>query len=231
MEPGFATAAEEQRWNAEQLAQPVHAPRFAVWRYAAPAIVLGCSQRQQLEGLVQRVPEVRTLVRSSGGGAVLTGPWMVSSSVVLPPDHPWVAGRINESYRGLGAVYVDLLARLGVAARALPPGEVAAADARLGAPIAWACYGSLASWEVVDAAGGRKLVGLAQRRQRHGVLLVAGTLVTPPDWALLCRALGHGADEAAMRQRTVSCSALQPDFVDAATYAARLQAALTLALT
>ncbi len=230
MKPKLVTADQEQCWNAEQLAQPVHAPRFAVWTYEQPAIVLGCSQRQQLAGLAQRAPGVQTLVRSSGGGAVLTGPWMVSSSVVLPVDHPWVAGRINESYRGLGAMYTDLLAQLDVQALPLPPAKVAAADARLGAPIGWACYGSLASWEVVDAAGGRKLVGLAQRRQRNGVLLVAGTLVAPPDWALLCRALGHDADEAAMRQRTVACSALNPDFVDADTYAMRLQEALTIAL-
>ena len=59
----------------------------------------------------------------------------------------------------------------------LPPAEVAQADALLGPPVRWACYGSLASWEVVDAGGGRKLVGLAQRRQRTGVLFVTGTLV------------------------------------------------------
>ncbi|MCZ2105220.1 MAG: ligase [Burkholderiales bacterium] len=225
-----ATAEAEQSWNAGQLATPVLQPRFAVWTHAEPAIVLGCSQRGRLDALRERAPGVRALVRASGGGAVLTGPWMVTSSVVLPPGHPWVAGRINESYRGLGQMYVELLARLGVQARALPPAEVAGADKRLGPTVPWACYGSLASWEVVDAAGGRKLVGLAQRRQRHGVLLVAGTLVAPPNWALLCRALGQEPDEAAMRRRTVSCAALAPGFIDAAAYAGHLRAALARAL-
>lgn len=224
------TAEDEQHWNAEQLSAPVARPAFRVWTYPEPAIVLGLSQRAHLAALRERAPGVHSLVRASGGGAVLAGPWMVGSSVVLPPEHPWVAGRINESYQGLGRMYVDLLARLGVGARALPPAEVAGADARLGPAVPWACYGSLASWEVVDAAGGRKLVGLAQRRQRHGVLLVAGTLLAPPDWALLCRAMGHAGDEAAMRRRTVSCADLRPGFAGAQSYAGHLRAALAQAL-
>ncbi|QXL85898.1 ligase [Comamonas sp. NLF-1-9] len=192
--------------------------------------MLGCSQQHYLAGLQAAAPGVATLVRASGGGAVLTGPWMVSSSVVLPLEHPWVGGRINASYQGLGQMYVDLLAGLGVAARALAPEQVAPADALLGPRLPWACFGSLASWEVVDAGGGRKLVGLAQRRQRSGVLLVAGTLVAPPDWALLCAALGHPEDERVMRTRTVSCAELQPGFVGAERYAALLRAALADAL-
>lgn len=226
-------AEQEQAWNLAQLSAPVTEPRCAVWTYEAPAIVLGCAQRARLAELAARAARaagVPALARASGGGAVLTGPWMVGASVVLPLDHPWVAGRINDSYQGLGQMHVRLLAALGVAARALPPAEVAEADARLGPPVRWACYGSLASWEVVDAAGGRKLVGLAQRRQRTGVLFVTGTLVAPPDWALLCAALGEPQDEAAMRARTVSCVDLAPDFIAAEAYAARLRAALREAL-
>lgn len=222
---------QEQAWNSARMAEAVTAPQWAVWTYEAPAIVLGCSQRQHLAALQQRSPAVPALVRSSGGGAVLTGPWMVSASVVLPLDHPWVDGRINASYRALGQMYVQLLADLGVDARALPPAEVAAADAQLGPTVPWACFGSLASWEVVDAAGGRKLVGLAQRRQRTGVLFVTGTLVAPPDWALLCRAMGQEGDVTAMQRRTVSCTQLAPGFVAAQAYAARLRVALAQALS
>lgn len=222
----LTTIAQEQAWNHRQMLEPVAQPRFRVWTYGAPAIVLGCSQRRfEEEARARLAPGTDLLLRPSGGGAVLVGPWMVSCSVVLPLDHPWVQGRLPDSYQGLGRLHVDVLAALGVAAEALPPAQVDAANARTGPVVPWACYGSLAPWEVVDAAG-RKLVGLAQRRQRTGVLLVAGTLVTPPDWALLCHALGQSGDEAAMRRRTVSCSQLGAPAPDAQRLARALHEVL-----
>ena len=226
----LTTIAQEQAWNHEQMLAPVERPRFRVWTYGAPAVVLGCSQRRFEQGARARLaPGVDLLLRPSGGGAVLVGPWMVSCSVVLPLSHPWVQGRLPDSYLGLGRLHVDVLAALGVPSRALPPAEVDAANALTGATVPWACYGSLAPWEVVDD-GGRKLVGLAQRRQRTGVLLVAGTLVTPPDWALLCQAMEQGGDEAAMRRRTVSCAELSASAPDAKRLALALHAALGRAL-
>ena len=103
-----------------------------------PAIVLGCSQRERLTELATQAPQVPALVRASGGGAVLTGPWMVSASVALPLTHPWVRGRLPDSYRELGQLHVDALAALGVAGRALPESEVAAANAHLGPVVGWA---------------------------------------------------------------------------------------------
>lgn len=222
----LTTIAQEQAWNHRQMLEPVAQPRFRVWTYGAPAIVLGCSQRRfEEEARARLAPGTDLLLRPSGGGAVLVGPWMVSCSVVLPLAHPWVQGRLPDSYQGLGRLHVQVLAALGVAAEALPPAQVDAANARTGPVVPWACYGSLAPWEVVDAAG-RKLVGLAQRRQRTGVLLVAGTLVEPPDWALLCHALGQGGDEAAMRRRTVSCAQLSAQAPHAQHLARALHEAL-----
>ncbi|MBS0293204.1 MAG: ligase [Proteobacteria bacterium] len=226
----LTTIAQEQAWNHRQMLEPVTRPRFRVWTYGAPAVVLGCSQRKFETGARARLaPEVDLLLRPSGGGAVLVGPWMVSCSVVLPLSHPWVQGRLPDSYQGLGRLHVQVLAQFGVPSRALPPAEVDAANALTGATVPWACYGSLAPWEVVDD-GGRKLVGLAQRRQRTGVLLVAGTLVTPPDWALLCQALEQPGDEVAMHRRTVSCDQLGAQSPDAPQLAQALQAALARAL-
>jgi len=212
------------------MAAPVIEPRFRVWTYRDPAIVLGCSQRSRQADAAARLAQgMELMVRPSGGGAVLTGPWMVSASVVLPLTHPWVQGRLPESYRALGLLHVQVLADLGVTAQALPEVEVHQANERLGPVVDWACYGSLAPWEVVDAAG-RKLVGLAQRRQRTGVLLVAGTLATVPDWPLLCGAMGRPEDAAAMLRRTVSCEVLAGCPWDPVLFARRLHQALESAL-
>ena len=208
------------------MAEPVTQPRFRVWTYRDPSIVLGCSQRaRQADAAARLPPGMDIMVRPSGGGAVLTGPWMVSASVALPLAHPWVQGRLPESYRALGQLHVDVLAELGVTARALPEAQVPVANEQLGPVVGWACYGSLAPWEVVDTAG-RKLVGLAQRRQRAGVLLVAGTLVTVPDWALLCNAMGQPGDISAMLRRTVSCDRLWGQPWDGALLAHKLHQAL-----
>lgn len=228
--PFLSTFAQEQAWNSRQLESPVTSPRFHVWTYAAPTIVLGCSQRALHAEVAGRLPPGLALVqRPSGGGAVLTGPWMVGVSVVLPVAHAWMRGGLVDSYRELGQLHTRVLAELGVPARALPDSEVAQANAAMGATVDWACYGSLAPWELIDARG-RKLVGLAQRRQRNGILLVAGTLNTVPDWPLLCDALGHPQLAAEMRRRTVACEELTPRPPTAGTLAARLSEALSRAL-
>lgn len=201
-------------------------PHFRLWTYRSPAIVLGCSQHRLRPLAEARLPAgVALLERATGGGAVLTGPWLVGVSVLLPPEHAWVCGGLLESYRRLALLHVAVLAGLGVAAQAVPPAEVQAAAARTGAPVDWACFGGLGPWELTDEQG-RKLTGLAQRRQHSGVLLVAGSLVSAPPWAMLCRVLGRDEDVAALARRTVSCDALAGRPVAPLTLAAALQRAL-----
>ena len=198
-------AAREQRWNERQLAEPVLQPRMKVWTYREGAIVLGRSQHaladrpagdarsSSPEHLADpdavRLPLVK---RGAGGGAVLVGPWLLSASLLLPLDDPRMATTsVADSYRWLGEAMVETLAELGVTARAVPPAERIPAPERL----AWACFAGVAPWEVVvdDPATGvaRKLVGFAQRRSRHGVLLALGVLVQPAPWQLLAQTLGH----------------------------------------
>lgn len=201
-------AAIEQRWNEQMLAAPVREPLWHAWTYRQPAVVLGRSQHRLVlpagEGLL---PLVR---RGAGGGAVLVGPWLLSASLLLPPDDARVAAQgVTESYRWLGEAMVGLLAGLGVEARAVPPTERVAAPPALG----WACFAGVAPWEVVatDPASGRlrKLVGFAQRRTRHGVLLALGVLMQPSPWPLLATRLGEdpaGAD--LLASATISLSEL-----------------------
>lgn len=196
-----ANCAEEQAWNRARLAEPVLRPAVRLWTYAAPGIVLGCAQaslRERLAGCTTPFAQ-----RDSGGGAVLTGPWMLSASIVLPAGHALVGTGTVSSYRWLGVLHAGLLRDLGIGAYAVPPEE-----ARLALPadaLKWACFGGLSPWEVV--VGQRKIVGLAQVRRRTGVLLTSGTLIAPPEWPLLCGALGGDpADADRLRACTTSCA-------------------------
>lgn len=224
-------AEQEQHWNTTQLLQPVQQPLWRIWTYEAPAVVLGCAQNTWYDDVIRRAPHgVACVKREAGGGAVLTGPWMVSASVVLPLDHPWVRGGLIDSYRALGELHALVLQQHGITAQALTTQDVAAArhGRHANAP-AWACFGGLSHGEVVDAEG-RKLVGLAQRRRRNGVLLVAGTLVSKVPWALLCTALGHPQDAALLAGCTVSMEELLGHPCASATVAAQLDQQLHSAL-
>jgi lipoate-protein ligase A len=187
----------------------VAAPQWRVWTYEQPALVLGCSQRALRPAIeLQLQGRLSVVEREAGGGAVLAGPWLLGLSLVLPAGHAWLDGGLLPSYRRLGELHVEALQSLGVTARVVPPDEVPSRQPhREPERLDWACFGGLSPWEVV-AAQGRKLVGMAQRRRQTGVLLVAGTLVTEPDWELLCNALGRPDDAALLRQRTVTCEQL-----------------------
>lgn len=201
-------AADEQAWNDTILdTAPVRAPLLRLWRYRAPAVVLGRSQ-QALARLAQArqsglhpgrqsgsqsgpqsgpqsdrsadaalITGLPLVERRAGGGAVLVGPWMLSMSLVVPVDHGWVAGRsTGASYDELGLAWTEVLHAFGVDARTADEVDAGAAPAGL----EWACFAGITRHEVL--VGRRKIVGLAQRRHRHGVLYVAGALVDPVPW-------------------------------------------------
>lgn len=211
------TLRTEQAWNAAQLAEPVTEPSWRLWTYRCPGVVFGCSQHAMH---AQSGLGPSAVVRNSGGGAVLVGPWMLSASVVLPPVHPLLGGGLIASYRWLGTLHASLLRGIGIDARTISPEQV-----RLHVPdvaLGWACYGGLSPWEVV--VGRRKIVGLAQSRRRTGVLFSAGMLVATPEWALLCNAAGqppgHGD---LLAQCTTSCEQELEGRVLVASIAGRLQ--------
>ena len=197
-------AAVEQWWNDRVLLDPVATPVWRLWTYAQPAVVLGLAQRR-MELAVRSDPGLPVIVRRSGGGAVLVGPWMLSISVALPALHPLVGEGPVASYAWLGQGIAQALERAGVRAQALSPEQLRAHHADQPAPtVDWACFGSVSPWEVL--AHGRKLVGMAQIRRRHGVLLTAGVLLRPCPWEALCVRLGQARSEAARLARcTISC--------------------------
>ena len=217
-------AAEEQAWNEQQLAVPVAATRARIWCYPQPAVVLGRAQHALLPALDG--DRHRIVARSSGGGAVLVGPWMVGASVVLPLGHRLLPqGAIADSYRWLGELFVEVLAHHGVRAESMPRERTWKAPAGL----AWACFAGMSPWEVV--IGERKLVGFAQRRNRHGVLLVAGALVAPVPWELLCEAMRQPAAQAAeLAAVTIDASQVRHRQLPVAEFAADAASMLAVAL-
>jgi lipoate-protein ligase A len=198
----IASPQEEQDWNRAQLAARVEVAKTRFWVYDHAGVVLGCSQK----GLVPAAEAMRRAgialaERDAGGGAVLVGPWMLSSSIVLPVTHPAAKGGALAGFKRIGTAFTSVLRELGIAAEMVTPEHAKQATAEP----EWACYGGLSPWEV--AVGRRKIVGLAQVRKRNGVLLAAGLLLRAPEWPLLCRAMDRPeADAEALHRHTTSCA-------------------------
>ena len=200
----------ELDWTLGALADEASAaPRLRVWLYRDAAVVLG--RGQPLPAAAAEAPGLPLVQRPSGGGAVLVGPWMIGTSLVLPAHHA-VAGSILDAYRWFGTAHAHWLRGMGVAAEA----ERGSATRPH-----WACFAGRGPWEV--EAGGRKIVGLAQARKRHAVLLVAGTLVDAVPWRRLAEALQRAPGDAAELERTtVSAAELLGRCVDAPAWARAL---------
>lgn len=222
------TIEEEHAWAAGILGSTVTRPHERVCVYDAPAIVLGCSQRAMLDEVAVRAgSSVAVRVRPSGGGAVLVGPWMVGVSAVLPVAHPLLGRSLTDGYRWLGELFSRLLREAGIEAHTLDPAiDPLRVASGAGTAAGWACFGGLSAWEVVDA-GGRKLVGLAQQRRRTGVLVTAGLLTSPPEWRLLCDAMGVPEDARHLAAGTTSCDQFRGAIgVDRREWARRIEVEL-----
>lgn len=179
------------------------------------AVVLGRSQHQLA---VHSPLPVRR--RASGGGAVLTGPWMLRSAVRLPRDHPLVRHGPAVLARWFGGLHLQWLRAQGVPGVEMQQG----AGERH-----WACYARMGTGEI--GVGGRKLVGIAQVWRRSIVLASAGTLLDAPPWGVLCEAMGHPAAEAAeLAAATVTLAECGPMGVAPAQWAASLRSALHAAI-
>ena len=144
----------------------------------APAVVLGSAQRQLVEG-----PGV---VRSSGGGAVYVDPrcslWV---DVVIGRGDPLWHEDVGRSSLWLGRCWQAALGSLGFA------GEVHEGPADRHELARAACFAGVGPGEVV--AGGRKLVGISQRRTRTGARFQCLAYTAMPEVTPVVAALGKAA--------------------------------------
>lgn len=147
-----------------ELAMPeeVHAE---LWWFEVeqPALVLGSTQPWAVAD-AERVAAagVELARRRSGGGAVLLVPGQVTwVDVLLPASSPLWEHDVGRSFAWLGEAWVRALGSLGIDGGVAHIGPLAVTPwSRL------VCFGGLGPGEVT--VGGRKVVGIAQRRTRHG---------------------------------------------------------------
>ncbi len=137
-----------------------------------PALVLGSGQRVD-DGLSARADAAGLAVvrRRSGGGAVLVVPgpvWWVD--VLVPRGDPLWDDDVGRSAVWLGEAWRDALEAVGVAAEVVDRMSCGAVGRSV-------CFAGRAVGEVL--VGGRKVVGVSQRRDRYGARFQCAALVGP----------------------------------------------------
>ena len=196
-------------------------PVLRWYRSTDAALVLG--RGQTLGDFAES--ELPIVQRFSGGGAVLMDSGLLSLDVLLPAGHPLLAGDPLAVFGRIGRAWAAALAGLG-----LPDVTVATASStpsRRGNEreqlLAAICYATLGFGEVTT--GGRKVVGLAQRRRKPGALVQCGLLRRwHPD--PLLRALGADPDDEQIRHAATGIDQLMADPPDDETVMAAVEDAL-----
>ena len=172
-------------WQVRRLsgtASDLHHRSFAapaertVWflEVVRPALVLGSTQ-VHVDAPIDTVRghTIDIVRRRSGGGAVLVRPGhQVWADVLVPAGDPLWDPDVGRAFHWLGAAWVRALAALGI-------GDVSShAGALRRSP--WSdrvCFAGLGPGEV--SVGGRKVVGISQRRTRDWSLFQCAALL---DW-------------------------------------------------
>jgi lipoate-protein ligase A len=171
-------------------ARPVGERSVVVFDVARPTLVLGSSQADDVVDW-ERVRErgVEVVHRRSGGSAVLVEPGAaVWVDVTIPAGDRWWDHDVGRAFHWLGAAWAEVLIAGGVLAR-WHDGAMQRTPWSL-----WVCFAGLGPGEVT--VGGRKVVGLSQRRTREGALFqCCAALRWEPERLLDLLALGD-ADRA-----------------------------------
>lgn len=180
------------------------------------ALVLGSAQPEgAADGQACAAAGVVVVRRRSGGGAVLVGPgeqiWL---DAFVPFDDPLFEPDVSRAAWWLGEVWASALAAAGLG------GAIVHRDRLFpGALGRIACFAGVGPGEVL--LGGRKVVGISQRRDRRGAWLFSMARSTPPAGPLGLEALldlpaaGRAALAAQLAGTTTALSA-PPRLVEAA---------------
>ncbi len=147
--------------------------RVMVCDVTSPALVLGSTQPDgDVDWERAASKQVEVTRRSGGGGCVFLSPGaQVWLEVWLPRSDPLWVDDVAKSFFWLGDTWLRALRALGVRDVAVCP------EASIGNPLARRiCFAGRGPGEVL--AGGRKVVGLSQRRNRLGSAFHVASLLT-----------------------------------------------------
>jgi lipoate-protein ligase A len=176
------------------------APTLRLYRWRGPWLSLGYAQTLSTERRAAcRAAGVGVVRRATGGRAVLHGADLTYA--VAAPARCLPSG-LEASYRVLSEALLDALRAVGAEAERAVPAPAAGPH---GAP--FDCFAEAAAEELV--AGGRKLVGSAQRRVGGpgGALLQHGSIRLAPDPPAAARASGLGRGATSLVELGLGASA------------------------
>ena len=167
------------------------------------ALVLGSTQPDV------SAPDLAVVRRRSGGGAVLLEPDSVLwADVFVPRRDPVWDDDVGRAFWWLGDTWAAALTDVGLPAPAVHRGPL------VRTPLAeLVCFAGLGAGEVVS--GGRKVVGMAQRRTREGALFQCAV---PLAWdpTRLAEVMGVSADLAELADAVRAVEDVDPDELRAA---------------
>jgi lipoate-protein ligase A len=167
------TVAELHARSAALVAAPFGARVAFAYRATDRAVVLGSGQA---ESVVDRdacaAAGAHVVRRHSGGGAVLVEPGTsVWVDLVVPSTDPLWCADVGQSAWWVGAAWAAALGRSGAGTFEVWKGPMLRREWS-----ALVCFAGLAGGEVTGP-GGRKVVGVSQRRTRHGSLFQCACLL------------------------------------------------------
>lgn len=178
-------------------------------------VVLGSAQLE-----LWPEPSSPARMRASGGGAMLSGPWLLRAAVLLPTGHELAQRGPEAAASWFGDVLRRWLQAQGIGGAAVYAGP---------AIHHWAGFAARTPGDVL--VGERKLVSIGLRWRPREVLLCSGVLLAPAPWPLLCAALRRPCSTAALLEGlSISAADCLGRQVDAGAWADGLRHALRLGL-
>jgi lipoyl(octanoyl) transferase len=165
----------------EALLDSADAPLLRTYRWSAPAVTFGYSQR--LAAVLALAGERPVMRRRTGGGVVFHGADL-TLALVVPTGEELASRTPVDMYRAIHEALLPAIRTALPEARLVSPEEC-----RCGA----VCFESPVAHDVVE--GGRKILGGAMRRARGGILYQGSLQGVAPDAIALARALAEAVED------------------------------------